>query len=194
MIDKALSILASGIQGYLERQPDLTLNIQEIVRVCNVVKADGSLDIPSDALGLCLVNLEEERVLKSQTTVQSNADRSRLSHINPEIRLNLYVLIAANFTTYLTGLKYMSGAVRFFQSKSYFTRQNTPDMDTGLEKLVIELHSLNFEQQNHLWGALGAKYLPSVLYKVRLVTISEAAASDDQPPITALNKRIGHAG
>lgn len=194
MIDQALSILASGIRDFLGQLPDLTLDTQEVVRVCNVVKADGSLDIPVDALGVCLVNVEEERVLKTQQAVQVSADRSRLAHVNPEIKLNLYVLIAANFATYLTGLKYLSGAIRFFQAKSYFTPRNTPAMEAGMEKLVLELHSLNFEQQNHLWGALGAKYLPSVLYRVRLISIDAQAAVDDQQPITTMNQWTGHAG
>ena len=194
VIDQALSILADGIREYLGRLPDFTLDAQEVVRVCNVVKPDGSLDIPVDALGVCLVNVEEERVLKTQQALQTNADRSRLAHVNPEIKLNLFVLIAANFATYVTGLKYLSGAIRFFQSRSYFTPQNTPAMDAGLEKLVMELYTLDFEQQNHLWGALGAKYLPSVLYKVRLISIDAQTAIDDQQPITIMNQWAGHAG
>jgi hypothetical protein len=34
---------------------------------------------------------------------------------------------------------------------------------------------MNFEQLNHLWGILGGKYLPSVLYKIRRVTVDEEA-------------------
>ena len=38
---------------------------------------------------------------------------------------------------------------------------------------VVDLFSLNFEQVNHLWSTLGGKYMPSVLYKIRQVTIDE---------------------
>ena len=38
------------------------------------------------------------------------------------------------------------------------------------------MYTLNFEQINHLWSILGAKYLPSVLYKVRQLTIEEDTA------------------
>ena len=187
MIDKALEVLAKGIQEYLVRLPDLNINSQETAKVTHIVKADGSLEIPSDSIGLCLVNVEEERVIKSQYAVMPSDDGTRISHINPDIKLNLFVLIAAHFTTYQTGLKFLSGAIQFFQSKNVFTRQNTPNMDRYLEKLVVELYSLNFEQQNHLWGALGAKYLPSVLYKVRIVVVDEQTAIDDQRPIKAVN-------
>jgi hypothetical protein len=40
----------------------------------------------------------------------------------------------------------------------------------------VELHSLNFEQINHLWSVSGGKYLPSVMYKIRQVVIDEDAA------------------
>jgi hypothetical protein len=33
--------------------------------------------------------------------------------------------------------------------------------------------SLNAEQINHLWAVLGGKYFPSVLYKVRMLTIED---------------------
>ena len=44
-----------------------------------------------------------------------------------------------------------------------------------IEKLIVEMISLTFEQQNHMWGTLGAKYLPSVLYKVRMLVVQRSA-------------------
>jgi len=38
---------------------------------------------------------------------------------------------------------------------------------------VVDLYTLNFEQVNHLWSTLGGKYLPSVMYKMRQITIDE---------------------
>ena len=128
MIDKALSILAEGIETYLSGLPELTLDTPDIVKVCNVVKADGTLEIPVDNLGLCLVNVEEERMVKSQYTVQTASDRSRLFHANPEIKLNLYLLLSAHYADYPTGLKFLSAAVSFFQAKNVFTAANTPGM------------------------------------------------------------------
>ena len=46
-------------------------------------------------------------------------------------------------------------------------------MDSRILKLIVELHSLNFEQINHMWSTLGGKYLPSVMYKIRQVTLDE---------------------
>jgi hypothetical protein len=39
----------------------------------------------------------------------------------------------------------------------------------------MEMFTLNFEQVNHLWSTLGGKYLPSVLYKLRVVGVEDEA-------------------
>ena len=38
---------------------------------------------------------------------------------------------------------------------------NSPDMPEGLEKLSIDMESLNMQEMNNLWGTIGAKYVPS---------------------------------
>jgi hypothetical protein len=186
MIHKALETLTNNIRDYLVRLPDLNITSEETIRLTNIVKDDGSTDIPDNSLSLSLVNIEEERVTKSQEAFTSGPN-GRVSHINPELKLNLYILICANFTTYKTGLEFLSGAIRFFQTKHVFTPQNTSDLDSGIKKLIVDLHTISFEQQNHLWGALGAKYLPSVMYRVRMITIQEAQAVDEHPPIREVN-------
>ena len=68
-----------------------------------------------------------------------------------------------------------------------FTSENSPGLDPRIEKLIVELYSLSFEQQHHLWGILGAKYLPSVMYRVRMITIQEAQAIDEQEALKEIN-------
>lgn len=197
MIDIALDVLKNSIRDYLIRLPHLNITSEEPIVLDHFVEHDGTITIPTNTLGLSLVNVEEERVTKSQKSVFKAPD-GRVSHVNPDIKLNLYIIIAANFATYKTGLEYLSAAIRFFQSKNVFSPENTPDLDPSIQKLIVEMVTLSFEQQNHLWGSLGAKYLPSVMYRVRMLTIQEAQAADEQAPINEL-KLIGkgiriHAG
>ena len=42
---------------------------------------------------------------------------------------------------------------------------------------------MGLEQQNHLWGYLGAKYLPSICYKVRMLVVQEQLGLGQQPGI-----------
>ncbi|SHJ77110.1 Protein of unknown function [Malonomonas rubra DSM 5091] len=185
MIYEALEILRSEISDYLKSLPELNVAGNTVVSMTNVAKDDGTVDIPNNNIGLTLVNIEEERLVRDVTPHRINPDNS-VSHLNPEIRLNLLVLFVAHFNDYKTSLQYISGLIRFFQRKTVFTPDNSPSMPDGIEKLVVDLHQLNFEQQNNLWAVLGAKYLPSVLYKVRAIKIQEGQAKDLQTPITSI--------
>jgi hypothetical protein len=79
-----------------------------------------------------------------------------------------------------------------------FTPITHPALDPRIQKLIVDLCTLNFEQINHLWSTLGGKYLPSVLYKVRQLTIDEDSTVSESgfikevqltekviPPVTA---------
>jgi hypothetical protein len=185
MIDNALVVLTDTLSSYLKHLPELIVGTEGKAELTHLVKYDGSIAAPDNSLGVLLINIEEERVTKSQKAFTTDAN-GQITHTNPELKLNLYILIVANWADYKTGLHFLSGAIRFFQSKNVFTPQDTPQLDPGIEKLIVEMSTLSFEQQNHLWGALGAKYLPSVIYKVRMLAIQEAQIADSQLPIVSI--------
>ena len=192
MIHSSLEFLTDEINNYLK----LRTGVQNVDRIflTSVATESGGVVIPDKSLGLSLMNIEEERVFKDQRTAFIN-DQGIAEHINPEIKLNLYILISANFQDtkkndtsddYVEGLKQLSYAISFFQGKNVFTQDNSPAMaahDPDLLKLVVELYSYSFEQLYNFWTVVGAKYLPSVLYKVRLIKFQESAILDANLPI-----------
>ncbi len=123
---------------------------------------------------LTLVNMEEEQTLKNTSPYYRNA-LGGFDVKNPPVFLNLFVLITVNHTTYSTALKILSWAVQCFQGKNHFTLANTPEamLDTDPQvsslRVTVDLCSLSFEKVNQLWGTLGGKQLPFVLYKMRVV-------------------------
>jgi hypothetical protein len=46
-------------------------------------------------------------------------------------------------------------------------------MGENTDKLVFELLKTDYQSTNYLWNSLGAKYVPSMIYKVRMLTIEE---------------------
>jgi hypothetical protein len=184
MIYHALDVLKCELGDFLKSLPELNISESQVVELSNVAKEDGTVAISNNRLGMSLVNIEEERIVRDVSPYRTNPDNS-VSHLNPEVRLNLMLLFSAHFGVYDTSLRFIAGVIRFFQKKSVFTPDNSPTMD-GIERLVAELYPLNLEQQNNLWGALGAKYLPSVLYKVRAISIQEGQIRDQQAPITTI--------
>ena len=182
MIHTCLSFLTNELNDYLKlRTGSPTV---DRVYLTSVATEGGGVVIPNKSLGVSLINIEEDRVYKDQksTIINNNGNVERL---NPEIKLNLYVLISANFQNadaedstddYVEGLKQLSWIISFFQAKNVFTPENSPklaDFDPNLTKLVVELYSYSFEQLYNFWSVVGAKYLPSVLYKIRILTFQE---------------------
>jgi hypothetical protein len=196
MINTALNILRHELNSYLELKYPPDPPKEPLVVLSNVADDDGNWAIPPNAIGVSLINIEEEKVFKEQQTNFRNL-AGEYEQYNPEIKINLYMLVSANFvnaptdvdgTNYGQGLKYLSGIISFFQGKNVFTPDNTPAMSDPLQpqlrKLIVELYSYTFEQQYNFWNVLGAKYLPSVLYKVRLLAFQEKQIQAQNNPIT----------
>jgi hypothetical protein len=165
MIDQTLIFIRDQINDYFME----IIQAKKVV-LGHVVNLNGQTNISE--IGLTLINIEEEPSLKNKNPYIKISEHD-IAKINPPVYLNLYILISAYFgdteENYKEALKNLSRVVRFFQGKPVFTHQNSPDLDDGIEKILVEMVSLSFEQQNNLWSSLGGKYLPSLIYKVRPV-------------------------
>ncbi len=192
MIHTCLSFLTNELNDYLKlRTGSPTV---DRVFLTSVATEGGGVVIPNKSLGVSLINIEEDRVYKDQKSTLIN-NHGNVERLNPELKLNLYVLISANFqdtdsedsiNDYAEGLKQLSWIISFFQAKNVFTPENSPklaDSDPNLTKLVVELYSYSFEQLYNFWSVVGAKYLPSVLYKIRILTFQEREFFDTSIPI-----------
>ncbi len=99
------------------------------------------------------------------------------------IFLDVHVLVAARFRQYDAGLGILSEVIGLLQGKPVFTRENTPLMGEGLERLTFTMLKLDYGEQNHLWGCLGAKYSPSVVYSMRLLPIGRERVRELVPVV-----------
>ena len=191
MIHSVLEFLTQELNAFLKLKVGDPLTTRIYL---SGVTNEAGIAIPDQSLGLSLINIEEERTNKEQQSRFINSV-GKVEKRNPEIQLNLYVLITANFQNksaanssddYVEGLKQLSYAIAFFQSKNVFTPENSPALsgfDNSLKKIVVELYSYSFEQLYNFWSVVGAKYLPSVLYKVKTITIQENAIQESGEPI-----------
>lgn len=187
MLDHVLTLLKDELQAYVTAQEKPPANTT-YTSISPVMNDEGKVAIPGNTLGLTLVNLEEERILRNQTALKKRTGTT-VAYANPPIKMHLYILVTANFGSYDTSLRHLSQAIAFLSSKNVYNPANTPTLDPEIEQLTLEMHSLTFEQQNQLWGTLGGKYLPSVLYVAKLVPLSAAQVTQQQPPIQRLDLR-----
>ena len=184
MIHQALQFIEKEVNAYFDARFGQTT--QKWVSLGNPARLNddpggGSGNTVKTGVVFGIVNVEEDRISKSPDNYRKVNDK--IEYKNPKIFLNLFVLFAVNKADYLQSLKELSLVIQFFQQKFYFDISNSPSLDVKIDKLLMELHSLNFEQLNHLWGVLGGKYIPSVLYKMRVVGIEDETIISTAEPI-----------
>jgi uncharacterized protein DUF4255 len=186
MIDVAAAFLVRELNAYMLARTGTAFGSAALSRI---VADSGKYAIPDDQVGVALVSVEEERALRSQLPQSVYAD-GRQVVLEPDLKLNLNLLFAANFKQYDQGLRQLSLVLAFFQSHGVFTRERNPALDPRIERLGVDLVSLTFEQLNQLWAFVGAKQLPSVVYRVRLVVVQDLQPSGVQPPITTIGSTV----
>jgi uncharacterized protein DUF4255 len=177
MINETFKFLTEQINQYLSQKLGVTTDNRLVWG--NVGKAfdndsSGQNTLSGKAI-MSLINVEEDRVAMQQENYVKTP--SGVIYKNPPVYLNLYVLIAVNRVDYGDSLKYLAFIIQFFQSQNVFTPLSYPSLDSRIQKLICDLYTVNFEQLNQIWSVLGGKYLPSVLYKVRQITIDEDATN-----------------
>lgn len=202
MIDNALKVIANELNKYVVRKldPDRDPTSTKRIAIGNIAKvqdvdATGPRPDAASAPGLVtLVNIEEEKNAGSMNTYTKI--NGKIEYKNPKVFLNMFCLFSVNHNSYETSLQYLSLIIQFFQYRNFIDQRNTPAdnglaLDSKIDKLVFEMVSLNAEQINHLWAVLGGKYFPSVLYKVRMLTIEDDTAGHQGQVITelAINER-----
>lgn len=173
MIDLTLDFLCKQVNAYLLKKlgiPSGDAIILYNVSHLGAETSNNNFDNTSNAF-LSIVNIEEDRISKSHDNYFRR--ESDIVYQNPKVHLNLYLLFSVSLPTYFEALKRLSYIIQFFQYQNVFTPLTSPTLPPRVEELILDLNTLSFQDLNNLWGVMGSKYLPSVMYKLRMITISE---------------------
>lgn len=191
MIDAAINHIATSVNQQLMRSFGLN---EDVVVVSNVLEQDGTVATNvNNKIVLSLVNIEKDSAAMAQ---QSSSASSALRAVvtNPPIHFNLYLMFASYFSgsNYQEGLKFISQAISYFQGQSVFDQQNSPGLDRNISKLVMDIYNLDITDLSNLWGVLSGRYLPSILYKVRMVTVDANTIRDQTTAVSTPGTKTGH--
>ena len=166
MIDRALSAITNELNDYLKRS--FKIEGDQVV-LGKLGSQLGSNDEGENKIICALVNVKEEEVVSPQ----SQFNKGNILQNKP-IYLNLTLVFAANFSDYSSSLKFLSSVIGFFQSKQVFTSQNTPALSAGMvDKIMVETVNLDTTELSNLWSMMGAEYVPSIVYKLRVAAIDQ---------------------
>lgn len=175
MIGDVLCLLRDQLNAHLgASMPDPGPDTAEArVQLIDGEKSD-PVEFRLNAITLLLLNIEQETSQRSADPYLRTPGESNLRRLQPEIRLNLYVLFVARFKVYEQGLNQLSLVIRFLLTHRALDHDNTPGLSTQIDKLVLELVTMPLSEQNEIWSALRASYQPSVLFRVRMVVFRDA--------------------
>ena len=163
MILPALNVIRAELNNNVPQIRTELASIGEVI--ANNAQPNNNPDII-----ISVINIEENRISRDpRNYLKSGND---IFPKNPAIHLHLTLLFTALRAdgAYTIALQNLQRLINFFQNRYVFDNLNTP----GLEKLIMEMVSINLEQLNHLWSIAGGRYQPSVVYKMRMVTIDTA--------------------
>jgi hypothetical protein len=192
MIYESLHILTKRLDYYIKSASGELDETKDFAILGNIAYLSGEgLEDLSNQVIVSLVSIEEDASLKNQNHfVKKN---NQYEKNNPKVFANLNILISAYYPLdYKNSLKMLNRIVQFFQGESIIKYKDSPLPELAeirnIESLEVnlEMMSLSFEQLNQLWGNLGGKIVPSVLYKARVVAIERDAPLSTGPAITHL--------
>lgn len=168
MIKVALSYIIGKLNGFLGAPPYVAM----LGNIAFAQETAGDNPPMKNQVVLSLVNVEEDKISKDPLPYRHDGDHIYVQE--PAVYVNLYLLYSANFENYEDSLTALGKVVAFFQQKTCYTPENTQDLPPGIDKLIFDLYNVGLDQVHHLWSMLGGKYIPSVVYKLRLLAIQQS--------------------
>lgn len=171
MIDLVLGFLQDRLNQSLPRagQGDP----QEKLFVFAGTDKDDAVSFRANAVSMLLVRIEEEPVLRQADRFARAAADGARQRVEPEIRLQLWLLLVARFPDYLAAMRQLSRVIACFQGQRVFNAGNAPALGDALQQVTVELVTPTFGEQNEIWGALRTAYLPSLLYRVKMLVFQD---------------------
>lgn len=193
MIHHAMGDITRYLNGYLKGIFDLP---EDVAVISGIVGQDGAVEAQvHNKLVVSLVNIEKEQI-PSTFTRHSSGDTGITSIGFPPLHLNVYVLISANYPgiNYAEALKFISYTALFFQGNPVFTHEKMPDLNENLGKITMDIENLNLRDLSSLWSIVSGKYLPSILYKMRMIILDSRDISKRVLDMTAVDSTSGFLG
>ena len=174
-----------NIRQYLEKKIEKAGYSDIKVKLDSITK-DGD----NSGLYLSLLRIEEETSIKPQTVYRYQDGKTAGKVTNPDVCLNLFVLVSAFTKDYGTGLQLISDVIYWINTIDHSVTEVSNPSDSNdtsykgkvpsVNELSIELQSLNMEQTNSLWQTIGTKIVPAVVYKIRMLRIAEPSSTNAQ--------------
>jgi hypothetical protein len=186
VIDTTLLWLADEVNAHLVKRIGTELGGVSVGALCD---DRGLWTQGVDTTRLTLFQIDEERVTREQRPERTLLGGHEVVLPAP-LKLNLVLVFAGRFQKYDQALRTLSLILGFFQARPLFTPANSPALPEGVQRVAIDLLSYGPEQMNQMWACFGAKHLPSVVYRLRMVLLQDQEPLGIGAPITLIQTSL----
>lgn len=182
MLSTSIHFLKNQLEEFFSLKEPSKKSMLKVGSLSPSKNGDQSQD-DGNGISLSIINIEEAESMAHR--LPKHEKGGVFQKRNPAVYLNVYLLFSCNFDNknYLEGLHWLSLVIKFFQQHASFSSEMAA-MPKGLEKLNFELVNTEIDNMSRFWGALGANYQPSVVYRMRMIMIDEAAIEAYEPSIS----------
>lgn len=190
MLEQAFNFTTSALNQFLSNR----FGLDEHMAVSNAI-VDATGNTPTDnqnKLVFSLINIEQETNKQFFNTVSRASNGAYVKGASSE-RYKLHVLLSAHFDDYRESLKFLNAGILFFQIHSVLSPTEYAISNGNIDKLEFEMENISFNEIHSLWNALGAKYQPSAVFRMRMITINSEQLTAFVPAVHQIEtKAIPH--
>jgi hypothetical protein len=193
VIDRTLIYLREQLSDHIAAASQADIDADQ----SPVVFPNGQKPEPEFKLGavtLLLAGVQHEPILRAADLHLSVGADGNAVRVRPTLRLQLMVLAAARHANYIESLRALSLIAAWGQAHPIIDRNTAPQLDPSIDRLTMEFVSLTIAEQNELWSSLGTGYLPSLMYRIRVLGFASATGQITQPVAQADRNLARHAG
>ena len=179
------------LQNFLNTQ-NSNGNFVELANIATLNDGDEFLE-SSLSIIMSVVNIEEDKTMRNPNVYQASYKNDNIDKYNrfnnPTLHINIYILFSSyeknksNINKYAGTIDQLEKVISSFQRQNVFTEDDMIAPQT--EKIVLEMVNLSMEGLNQMWSFLGSKYMPSVLYKMKVVSIQSDENNNSEMPINS---------
>jgi len=183
MINEVLAVLRDRLEGVLQA---IYPQGERWVLLGNAGVRDGDEKDSSNKMMMSVVSLQVDASTGAFVPPKLSAADSYYSGY-PPLHLDVLFVVAAQFTdsNYEAGIAMLSRVIAWFQETPFLTRENAPSLPADVDRVAVEMVSLDFAELSHLLSATGVKYVPLVLYRLRRLPFAGPSVAAAAPAVRA---------
>ncbi len=186
MIGNTMQFIAKQLNNELLRKLKLPAGQKKVI-VSSILHPDGSMAVKDkNVIVLTLINIIEDSAAKNIKVSSGGTEASSLSS-SPPIFLQLDIMISAYFeeTANIEGMNVLFMIIQYLQDNPLWSHHSFSGLPSGMDKINFQMVSLDFQQLYHLWSTMGVNYMPSALYRMKMITLAGDPLSTNIPSISS---------